>query len=115
MIMSWDQNAGWSHSMKIDNNSIERVGELLTLCSSVYLFSLVLVLMFLYNYIVFVTTYVAVDLNVELTLHFRCNIFDAIKSWFSKTWEKCSPSGIHPHCLFIRHFKRDKNFKETVN
>ena len=27
MIMSRDQNAGWSHSMKIDNSSIERVEE----------------------------------------------------------------------------------------
>ena len=27
MIMSRDQNAGRSHSMKIDNRSIERVGE----------------------------------------------------------------------------------------
>ena len=28
MIMSQDQNAGWSHSMKIDNSSIERVEEI---------------------------------------------------------------------------------------
>ena len=28
MIMSWDQNAGRSHSMKNDNSSFERVGEL---------------------------------------------------------------------------------------
>jgi hypothetical protein len=27
MVMSWDWNAGWGHSVKIDNNSIERVEE----------------------------------------------------------------------------------------
>jgi hypothetical protein len=27
MVMAWDQNAGRSHSMKIDNSSIERVEE----------------------------------------------------------------------------------------
>ena len=27
MVMSWDQNVGQSHSMKIDNSSFERVGE----------------------------------------------------------------------------------------
>jgi hypothetical protein len=28
MIMSQDQNAGWSHSMRIDDSSIERVEEI---------------------------------------------------------------------------------------
>jgi hypothetical protein len=27
MVMSWDQNAGRNHSIKIDNNSFERVEE----------------------------------------------------------------------------------------
>ena len=27
MVMSWDRNAGWGHSVKIDNISIERVEE----------------------------------------------------------------------------------------
>ena len=27
MVLSWDQNAGWSHSTKIDNSSFERVEE----------------------------------------------------------------------------------------
>ena len=27
MVMSWDQNAGQTHSMKIDNSSFERVNE----------------------------------------------------------------------------------------
>jgi hypothetical protein len=25
MVMSWDQNAGWSHNIKIDNSSFERM------------------------------------------------------------------------------------------
>jgi len=27
MVMSWDQNAGWSHNMKIGNRAFERVEE----------------------------------------------------------------------------------------
>jgi len=27
MVMSWDQNAGWSHNMKIGSRSFERVEE----------------------------------------------------------------------------------------
>jgi hypothetical protein len=27
MVMSWEQNAGWDDSVKIDNNSIEKVEE----------------------------------------------------------------------------------------
>ena len=28
MVMSWDQNAGWSHYINFDNNAFESVEEL---------------------------------------------------------------------------------------
>jgi hypothetical protein len=31
MVMSWDQNAGWSHNIKTDNNSFKRVEQFIYL------------------------------------------------------------------------------------
>jgi hypothetical protein len=28
MVMSWDQNAGWSHRIKTDNSSFEKVAQI---------------------------------------------------------------------------------------